>query len=66
MRQKPNLFSSGTFLNSICKLLGRNIELDKEKDLFRFYFVTPIYVLLLCLILVEILLVLLLIQIGII
>ena len=66
MKQKTNLFSSGTFLNSICKLLGRNIELDKEKDLFRFYIVTPIYVLLLCLILVEILLVLLLIQIGII
>ena len=66
MKQKTNLFSSGTFLNSICKVLGRNIELDKEKDLFRFYIVTPIYVLLLCLILVEILLVLLLIQIGII
>ena len=66
MKQKTNLFSSGTFLNSIGKLLGRNIELDKEKDLFRFYIVTPIYVLLLCLILVEILLVLLLIQIGII
>ena len=66
MKQKTNLFSSETFLNSICKLLGRNIELDKEKDLFRFYIVTPIYVLLLCLILVEILLVLLLIQIGII